>query len=99
MGELHAAWDNVERALALARQLRARRFEAGVLAFRAELKRLAGRRSEALVDVTDALRISREAGMDFLPAILATLALVTDDPEVRNAALAEGGALLAEGSI
>ena len=100
MGELHAAWDNVERALALARQLRARRFEAGVLAFRAELERLAGRRSEALVDVTDALRISREAGMDFLgPVILATLALVTDDPEVRNAALAEGGALLAEGSI
>ncbi len=31
-----------------------RRFEAGVLAFRAELKRLAGCRSEALVDVTDA---------------------------------------------
>ena len=47
-----------QRALALARQPRARRFEAGVLAFRAELERLAGRRSEALVDVTDALRIT-----------------------------------------
>ena len=100
MGELQAAWDNVERALALAQQLNARRFEAGVLAFRAELKRLVGCRSEALVDVTDALRISREAGMDFLgPVILAILALVTDDPEVRNAALSEGDALLAMGSL
>jgi tetratricopeptide (TPR) repeat protein len=100
MGELEAASENVERALALARQLHARRFEAGVVAFRAELKRLAGCRSEALVDVTDALRISREAGMHFLgPVILAILTLVTDDPEVRNAALSEGDALLTKGSL
>jgi tetratricopeptide (TPR) repeat protein len=100
MGELEPACDNVERALALAQQLHARRFEAGLLAFRAELKRLAGRRSDALVDVTDALRISREAGMNFLgPVILAILALVTDNPEVRNAALAEGDTLLALGSL
>jgi tetratricopeptide (TPR) repeat protein len=94
------AWGHAESALALARQLGARRFEAEALAFQAELHRVAGRRSEALADVQQALSISRETGMAFLgPMILGALALAADDGAVRDAALAEAGGLLAAGSV
>jgi tetratricopeptide (TPR) repeat protein len=94
------AWRHAEAALALARQLGARRFEAEALALRAELHRLAGRRSEALADVEEALAISRETGMAFIgPVILGVLALTTEDATVLGTALAEGEALLAAGSI
>jgi class 3 adenylate cyclase/tetratricopeptide (TPR) repeat protein len=97
--DLDGAWGHVERALTLSRTLRARRFEAQALAFRGELNRLAGRRSDALADVGEALSISRETGMAYMgPCILAVLALVTDDPRVRDEALIEGQALLAAGA-
>ena len=77
-----------------------RRFEAEALAFQAELHRVAGRRSEALADVEQALSISRETGMAFLgPMILGALALATDDEAARDAALAEADELLAAGSV
>lgn len=94
------AWDHAERSLLLARQLGARRFEAEALAFQAELHRVAGRRSEALADVGQALAISRETGMAFLgPVILGVLALATADEAVLGAALAEADGLLTPGAI
>jgi tetratricopeptide (TPR) repeat protein len=99
LNDLKGAWGHIERALALSRKLRARRFEAQALAFRGELHRLAGRRSDAIADVGKALSMSRETGMTYVgPCILAILALVTDDPRVREEALVEGQALLAAGS-
>ena len=94
------AWGHAEAALALARQLDARRLEAEALAFGAELHWIAGRRSDALADIGQALSISRETGMAFLgPMILGALAVATDDEAVRNAALAEADELLAAGSV
>jgi hypothetical protein len=99
MLEADAASSHVEEALTLARHLGARRFEAEALAFLGELQRVAGRRSEALSDVSEALTIARETGIAFIgPMILGILALTTDDPRVRSNALAEGEALLAAGS-
>jgi class 3 adenylate cyclase/tetratricopeptide (TPR) repeat protein len=100
MLETEGASDHVEEALALAQRLGARRFEAEALAFRGELKRIAGRRAEALSDVGEALTISRETGMAFIGGMtLGILALAADDPQVRDDALAEGEALLAAGAV
>jgi tetratricopeptide (TPR) repeat protein len=94
------AWHHAEAALELARQLGARRFEAEALALRAAVHRQAGRASEALADLDEALAISRETGMAFIgPVILGVLARTTDDAGVRGDALANGEALLAAGSI
>jgi class 3 adenylate cyclase/tetratricopeptide (TPR) repeat protein len=100
MFETEAASNHVEEALTLAQRLGARRFEAEALAFRGELKRMAGCRAEALREIGEALTISRETGMAFIGGmILGILALAADDPQVRSNALAEGEALLAAGSI
>jgi hypothetical protein len=83
----------------LSRELRARRLEAQALAFRGELSRLSGRRSDALANVSKALAICRETGMAYMgPCILAILALVTDDARVRDQALVEGQQLLDAGA-
>jgi class 3 adenylate cyclase/tetratricopeptide (TPR) repeat protein len=98
--DLAPAWEDVARALALARQLGARRFEAEALAFRAELHRLAGRRSQSLADLADALAIFRETGMPYLgPMTLGLVALATDDPQERIGALSEAEALLERGAV
>src|SRR5262249_4828625 len=49
--QLDAARGHVDRALAIAEELKAPRFEAEALGFRAELHRLAGRRPDALADI------------------------------------------------
>ena len=78
--DLDSAWDDVARALALARQLGARQFEAEALAFRGELHRLARRPSECLDDLGQALAIFRETGMAFMgPMALGLVALATED--------------------
>ena len=96
LGEFAAAQENVDASLALARQLNARRFEAEAIAFGAELSRLAGRRSEAIAAVRDALAISAETGMAYMgPIYYGILALAEHDETRRYAALTEGEALLA----
>jgi class 3 adenylate cyclase/tetratricopeptide (TPR) repeat protein len=91
---------HAEAALMLAQQLGARRFETEALVFRAELHRLAGRRAEALADAEEAVRISRETSIAFLgPFALGALALASEDPEARRAALREGEELLAAGAV
>ncbi|MBN3761705.1 AAA family ATPase [Burkholderia sp. Ac-20365] len=94
------AWEHVGPALHCARELKSRRFEGEALALRAELHRVAGRRREALDDITQALAISAETGMAYLGAsYLATLARVTDDAAVFERAFEEGEALLAAGAV
>jgi class 3 adenylate cyclase/tetratricopeptide (TPR) repeat protein len=98
--EFAAALPHAEAALALAQQLGARRFETEALAFLAELHRLAGRRAEAIANAEEAVRISRETSPAFLgPFALGALALATDDPTARQAALEEAGALLRAGAV
>jgi class 3 adenylate cyclase/tetratricopeptide (TPR) repeat protein len=100
LGDFAAARPNAERAIALARQLGARRFVAEGLGFLAGVEAARGRRSVAAELAREALAISRETGMAFLgPGLLGWLALFTNEPEERQAALAEGEALLAAGSV
>jgi hypothetical protein len=100
LGEFAAARANVEAALELARQLKARRFEAEALAFGAELDRLAGRRSEAQVAICEALAISAETGMEYFgPIYYGILALIEEDETRRKAALADGEALLSGNTL
>ncbi len=95
LGEFAAARENVDAALELARQLKARRFEAEALAFGAELDRLAGRRPEALAAIREALAISAETGMAYFgPVYYGILALIEADEARRRAALSDGEALL-----
>ena len=99
-GNRAEAGTSAERAVALARQLGARRFEAEGLGFLAVVEGAYGRRAAAAALVREALAISRETGMAFIgPALLGWLALHTDDADERRAALEEGEALLAAGSI
>jgi class 3 adenylate cyclase/tetratricopeptide (TPR) repeat protein len=98
--DLEGAARHAEAALTLAQQLGARRFETEALAFRAELHRLAGRRTEALADAEEAVKISRETSIAFLgPFALGALALATGDPSARQVALDEAEALLRAGAV
>jgi hypothetical protein len=100
LADFAAAWREIEIAHSLARQLKAPRFEAEALGFRAELHRLAGRRSAALADINTALAISHEVGFAFMgPTFLGTLARSSGDAVVRRAALAEGDATLASNRV
>jgi hypothetical protein len=98
--DFEAAHAHAEAALTLAQQLGARRFETEALVFRAELHRLAGQRSKALANAEEGVRISRETGTAFLGAFaLGALALATEDPVARQAALKEGEELLRAGAV
>jgi DNA-binding SARP family transcriptional activator len=95
-----AALGHAERALVLARQIDAPRFEAEALAFRAELAHITGRRAQALDDLRHALTIARATGMSYMgPIFLGMLAVAADDPAVREEALAEAEALLASNAL
>jgi tetratricopeptide (TPR) repeat protein len=99
-GELAEAQRHADRAIALARQLGARRFEAEGLGMMALVEAARGRRSRGATLAREALAISRETGMTYFgPALLGWLALITERAEERQAALAEGEALLAAGSV
>jgi hypothetical protein len=98
--DFSAAHLHAEAAMVLARQLGARRFETEALVFQAELHCLAGRRADALADAEEAVKISRQTGPAFLgPFALGALALASDDPTARQAALVEGEALLRAGAV
>jgi hypothetical protein len=85
---------NVDAALELARQLKARRFEAEALAFGAELDRLAGRRPEAQVAICEALAINAETGMAYFGPVYYGIQAIEEDETRRRTALSSGEALL-----
>ena len=98
--EFNTALRNAESALTLAQQLGARRFETEALVFLAELHRLAGRREEALANAKEGVKISGETSPAFLgPVALGALALASDDPTARQAALDQGEELLRAGAV
>ncbi|MBM3491336.1 MAG: hypothetical protein FJX68_12985 [Alphaproteobacteria bacterium] len=99
-GGFDLAFDVVEQALAITRVLQSVCFESETLAFRAELHRLAGRNSEALLDAQLAVELSRRSGLAYMePIALGTLAHGTQDPAQREAALAEANRILDAGAV
>ena len=100
MGELDRAKEQCEQALALARRLGARRFEASGLRHLARIIAAQGRRAEAVALLQDAYSISSESGITFSgPWALGALAVVTDDPATRRWALEEGEKILGRGCV
>ena len=94
------AFAHTEKALQLARQIKAPRFEAEALAFRGDVHRAAGRPTEALRDLQEALTIGRATGMTYCgPWYLGLLAAAAEDDGMRREALAEGEALLATNEV
>jgi class 3 adenylate cyclase/tetratricopeptide (TPR) repeat protein len=90
----------LERTKALVERLGARRFEPLNYIFEAKLRYGEGHRKEASALLERALATSRETEVRFSgPWVLGAIALVTEDPDTRQAALAEGETLLAEGAI
>ncbi|WP_046867222.1 adenylate/guanylate cyclase domain-containing protein [Microvirga massiliensis] len=99
-GEFGRARPHAERALALARQLGAKRFEAVSLHDLAMVAHAEASRAEALDLLHRALAISRETGLSFVgPWILGHLAVTTEDPKERRAALTEGEEVLRKGAV
>ena len=90
----------LDRTMRLARQLGARRFEAGGLELQARVLLDTGRRAEAAEMLREALAICREAGMQFDgPKIISALSRAEDDPAERAALLAEGKEILRRGAV
>src|SRR5262249_50830040 len=99
LAEPAAAGDHALHALLLAQQLHAPRFVAEALAFRAEINRLLGKRSEAQSDVQEGLALARKTGMAFAgPLMLGIAALAIDDANTRRELLAEADAILSAGA-
>jgi class 3 adenylate cyclase/tetratricopeptide (TPR) repeat protein len=100
MGDFEPAKAHAERALALVQRLGVRRFEPVSLNEQAMILRGEGCRGEALDVLHRALAISRETGISFVgPWLLGHLAVTTEDPAERRAALAEGEEVLGKGAV
>jgi tetratricopeptide (TPR) repeat protein len=98
-GPSPAARHEVERGLALARELGARRFEANCMMAQALQLLSAGGPESALPVLERALEIARRSGIGFVgPRILALLAAHTGEEVRRKALRAEARALLAAGA-
>jgi len=98
LGEPAEAGRSVATALEIAEALQARRFIAEGLLFRAVLEHAAGE-PRALETLRGALAIAREHPFYLLPYGLGLQAMMTEDPDERAAALAEGEALIAAGAV
>ena len=85
------AKEQCERALGHARQLGARRFEPINQVILAKVALLEGDRARAVEIAEEAVQTCRETGFNFAgPMALGALAVVTDKPQIRDAALDEG---------
>jgi tetratricopeptide (TPR) repeat protein len=100
LGELEQAKQQCELALALARRLGARRFEASSLRHLGRVIASLGRRVDAITLLEQAYAISCESGSTFSgPWVLGSLALMTEDRGKRRWALEEGEKVLARGCV
>ena len=98
LGDLSSAKQYSERALEMARQLGARRFETMPFFNLARIAAMEGSQSEAAKLAEEAVAISRDTGVKFLgPWALGVLALITTDTSRQDWALAEGEKILGEG--
>jgi class 3 adenylate cyclase/tetratricopeptide (TPR) repeat protein len=99
-GEFAPVKMHAERALLLARQLGAKRFEAVSLNDLALVARAEASSAEAMDLLHRALTISRETGVGFVgPWILGHIAVTSEDPVERQAALTEGEEILRKGAV
>lgn len=88
------------RAIDLAKQLGARRFQAECTGILASATLALGKREVALQLATESLQIGRETGMSYCgPVLLSLIARTTENAAQRAAALEEGEALLAAGCV
>jgi serine/threonine protein kinase/tetratricopeptide (TPR) repeat protein len=98
LGRLDRAHQALSRAIELARELGALRFETSSWLFLGKLLVLQGRRAEALPLIERSVAHSRQLGHGYVgPIALGTLALLTDDASVRAHALAEAESILGAG--
>jgi hypothetical protein len=87
-------------ALKQARRLKARRYEAIILAVCAEQALVAGRATEALSPVRSGLEASEETSPGFVgPILFGLLALAEPSPAAQETALSAGESLLAKGAV
>ena len=99
-GRYDAIGDIPAMALEQARALKARRYEAVILAISAELALVEGRREEALSLVRQGLAASDETSPRFVgPILFGLLALLEQDREAQEAAISAGESLLAKGAF
>jgi class 3 adenylate cyclase/tetratricopeptide (TPR) repeat protein len=102
VGELDKAEQCLLRSDQLARRLGSRLLEGVGLQYLSRVKFIKGENSAANDLAMEAVGVLRESesGLTFRgPAALGVLALVTDDPDLRKASMAEAEKLLAAGSI
>ena len=100
LGEFESMKAYLERALRLARQLNARRFEAQALEKHARILLHEGRRADAVDQLREALSICRDSGTQFCgPIVMSALSLAVEDPAEKEALLAEGAQMLARGAV
>ncbi len=100
LGEFADARRHLERALELACKLGSGNFEAAVLYFTSRNLLSQDMRAEALILVRQARALSDRLGPRFHgAAMLAALALASDDPQERREALHAGQALLDAGCV
>jgi tetratricopeptide (TPR) repeat protein len=100
LGEHEEMKPYLERMTRLARQLKARRFEAQAIEMRARILLAEGRPDDAAALLREALSICREAGTQFCGAkVTSALSRVVADPAERAALLAEGQQMLARGAV
>lgn len=102
MGRFEEAHAELDRALAMARTLGARRLQPSSLTFLAKLMAMEGggsRRAEAVALAQESVAMCRDTGMAFVgPMALGALALVARDDDTRRRALAEGEEILCAGT-
>ena len=99
-GRYAEAEDFQIKALEQARILKARRYEAVILAHSAEVALSKGQRANALALARTGREISEETGPGFAgPILFGLLSLLEDKREDQKAALTAGEALLEQGSV
>ena len=97
---LDEAREQVFTGLAIVESLGAKRFDPFLRESLARILYYEGRREEAVAEAERAMEAVRQGSMRFIgPWVSSTLALVTSDAEVREAALREGLDVLRDGAV
>lgn len=99
-GNWRSVTGEIDRAIVIARTIGSQRFEATCLYMRSLLMLRAGDREAARAHVDAAFALGGERGLFFIgPQLYSTLARIVSDPQAKRSALAQGEALLLQGSL